>query len=43
MESLKEGVICFNNKTILGALSLDMIAVLLAEPLHLLPILHKIF
>jgi hypothetical protein len=35
--------ICFNNKTILGALSLDMIAVLLAEPLHLLPFLHRIF
>jgi hypothetical protein len=30
MESLKEGVkFVFNNKTILGALSLDMIAVLL--------------
>jgi hypothetical protein len=32
MESLKEGVkFVFNNKTILGALSLDMIAVLLVE------------
>jgi hypothetical protein len=35
MESLKEGVkFVFNNKTILGALSLDMIAVLLVELLH---------
>jgi hypothetical protein len=32
MESLKEGVkFVFNNKTILGALSLDMVAVLLME------------
>jgi hypothetical protein len=35
MESLKEGVkFVFNNKTILGALSLDMVAVLLAEQWH---------
>jgi hypothetical protein len=43
MESLKEGVkFVFNNKTILGALSLDMIAVLLVES-NSLPILHRIF
>jgi hypothetical protein len=43
MESLKEGVkFVFNNKTILGALSLDMIAVLL-EPLLCCPFLHRIF
>jgi hypothetical protein len=36
MESLKEGVkFVFNNKTILGALSLDMIAVLLVRSLLL--------
>jgi hypothetical protein len=35
MESLKEGVkFVFNNKTILGALSLDMVAVLFAEQWH---------
>jgi hypothetical protein len=38
MESLKEGVkFVFNNKTILGALSLDMIAVLFVELLHCCP------
>jgi hypothetical protein len=37
MESLKEGVKFVFNKTILGALSLDMIAVLLAEPLRCYP------
>jgi hypothetical protein len=41
MESLKEGEICFFNKTILGALSLDMIAV--RWSVALLPILHRIF
>jgi hypothetical protein len=41
MESLKEGVkFVFNNKTILGALSLDMVAVLLWS--GTLPILLKI-
>jgi hypothetical protein len=35
MESLKEGVkFVFNNKTILGALSLDMVAVLFMEQWH---------
>jgi hypothetical protein len=35
MESLKEGVkFVFNNKTILGALSLDMVAVLFIEQWH---------
>jgi hypothetical protein len=35
MESLKEGVkFVFNNKTILGALSLDMVAVLFYEQWH---------
>jgi MFS family permease len=39
MESLKEGVkFVFNNKTILGALSLDMIAVLFGGAVALLPI-----
>jgi hypothetical protein len=37
MESLKEGVKFVFNKTILGALSLDMIAVLLVELLHCCP------
>jgi MFS family permease len=39
MESLKEGVkFVFNNKTILGALSLDMVAVLFGGAVALLPI-----
>jgi hypothetical protein len=42
MESLKEGVKFVFNKTILGALSLDMIAVLLVERC-IVPILQDIF
>tara|TARA_R110000868_G_scaffold126072_1_gene332959 strand:+ start:3772 stop:5046 length:1275 start_codon:yes stop_codon:yes gene_type:complete len=39
MESLKEGVkFVFNNKTVLGALSLDMVAVLFGGAVALLPI-----
>lgn len=39
MESLKEGVkFVFNNKTILGALSLDMVAVLFGGAVALLPV-----
>lgn len=39
MQSLKEGVIfVYNNKTILGALSLDMVAVLFGGAVALLPI-----